>query len=211
MDAVQIHGGHGYPLSQFLSPYFNRREDAYGGSHENRARIFVEIRRAIEGSCGAGYPVWIKMNGFDGIPGGIDAEDAEIYAEILGDAGYAAIEVTGGSMIGSCTSRGPNKKEEWREGYYLDTAARVKEHSRVPVVAVGGIRRLEMVSAILARGTADMIALSRPLIREPDLIARWVSGDGAPARCISCNGCFELVQKGKPLACVQEKKKTTEV
>jgi 2,4-dienoyl-CoA reductase-like NADH-dependent reductase (Old Yellow Enzyme family) len=207
MDAVQVHGGHGYPLAQFLSPYFNRREDEYGGSHAKRARIFLEIRRAIEDSLGADYPVWIKMNSFDGIPGGIDAEDAEIYAEILGEGGYAAIEVTGGSLIGSCTSRGPNDKEEWREGFYLARAARVKAHSKVPVVAVGGIRRLGMVSDILSQGTADLIALSRPLIREPDLVARWASGDQAPSRCISCNGCFELVHKGEPLACVQEKGK----
>lgn len=208
IDAVQVHGGHGYPLSQFLSPYFNRREDAYGGSHANRARIFLEILRAIEDRVGADYPVWIKMNSFDGIPGGIDTEDAEIYAEILGEGGYAAIEVTGGSLIGSYTSRGPNDKEQWQEGFYLERAAGVKAHSKVPVVAVGGVRRLEMVSDILSKGTADMIALSRPLIREPDLIARWASGDPAPSRCISCNGCFELIQKGKPLTCVQRKKGT---
>jgi 2,4-dienoyl-CoA reductase-like NADH-dependent reductase (Old Yellow Enzyme family) len=207
MDAVQIHGGHGYPLSQFLSPYFNRREDEYGGSHLNRARIFIEIRHAVAEMAGKQFPIWIKMNSLDGVHGGIATEDAEIYGEILSNEGYGAIEVTGGSPKGTHDSRGPVNEDEWFEGYYLEQASRVRTRSKIPVVAVGGIRKLEMIDAILSQGTSDLISMSRPFIREPNLINRWASGDYGPSLCISCNGCFTLIQKGKQLACVHTKTK----
>lgn len=203
-DAVQVHAGHGYGLAQFLSPHFNRRDDAYGGSTQNRSRIFVEIRKAIADQAGTDFPVWIKMNSFDGIPGGLTPDQAAPYAPLLEEAGYGAIEVTGGAIGGSHDSRGPLEKSRWFEGYYLDGAAQVKAATTLPVSAVGGIRTLEMIEEILSKGTADMISLSRPLIREPDLINRWTQGDKAPARCISCNGCFAVMMKGKGLFCVQE-------
>lgn len=203
-DAVQVHAGHGYGLSQFLSPYFNRRDDAYGGSHYNRARILLEIRTAIARAAGEDFPCWIKMNSFDGIHGGLTPEQAALYAPILADGGYSAIEVTGGSIGGSHDSRGPRKKEEWREGYYLDGARHIKAVATIPVVAVGGIRTMEMVHDIFAEGIADMVSMSRPLIREPDLINRWSKGDTSRARCISCNGCFAAMMQGEGLCCVQE-------
>ncbi|MBW2562414.1 MAG: NADH:flavin oxidoreductase, partial [Deltaproteobacteria bacterium] len=201
-DAIQIHAGHGYPLGQFLSPFFNRREDRYGGSSYNRARIFLEIRKAIAERAGTDFPVWIKMNAYDSVPGGMTPEDAEPYGTILGDAGYSAIEVTGGSPEGSYDSRGPLKRDSWFEGYYVDHAARIKATCDLPVVAVGGIRRLKMVEEILSKGGADMISMSRPFICEPDLILRWQSGETKPSHCKSCNGCVELMRKGKGLVCV---------
>jgi 2,4-dienoyl-CoA reductase-like NADH-dependent reductase (Old Yellow Enzyme family) len=209
-DAVQIHAGHGYPLAQFLSPYFNRREDRYGGSPAGRARILVEIRRAVAEAAGRDFPVWVKMNTLDGVPGGMTPDDAAPYGQILADAGYGAIEVTGGSPGGSHDSRGPIRKNDWTEGFYLPNAALIKANTPLPVAAVGGIRRLEMAEDVLARGTADLISLSRPLIREPDLIRRWESGDTSPARCRSCNGCLEWVYKGKGLCCVWEQPGATE-
>jgi len=203
-DAVQVHAGHGYGLSQFLSPHFNRRADAYGGSAKNRFRIFADIRKAIGDKAGTDFPVWIKMNSFDGIPGGLTPDQAADYAPLLEEAGYGAIEVTGGAAGGSHDSRGPLKKDQWFEGYYLEGAAKVKAATTLPVSAVGGIRTLEMIEQILSGGTADMISLSRPLIREPDLINRWTQGDKAPARCISCNGCLGMMMKGKGLFCVQD-------
>jgi 2,4-dienoyl-CoA reductase-like NADH-dependent reductase (Old Yellow Enzyme family) len=203
-DAVQVHAGHGYGLAQFLSPYFNRRDDAYGGSAENRARILVRIRKAIGENAGDEFPVWIKMNSFDGVPGGLIPDQAAEYAPILEEAGYGAIEVTGGAIGGSHDSRGALDKNQWFEGYYLEGAAKVKAATHLPVSAVGGIRKPDMIERILSEGVADMISLSRPLIREPDLVHRWAKGDKAPARCISCNGCFKMMMKGKGLFCVQE-------
>ena len=203
-DAVQVHAGHGYGLAQFLSPHFNRRDDAYGGSVENRVRILVHIRKAIGENAGDDFPVWIKMNSFDGIPGGLIPDQAAGYARLLEEAGYGAIEVTGGAIGGSHDSRGALDKSQWFEGYYLEGAAKVKAAANLPVSAVGGIRKLDIIKRILSEGVADMISLSRPLIREPDLIHRWAKGDKAPARCISCNGCFAMMMKGKGLFCVQD-------
>ncbi len=204
-DAVQVHAGHGYGLAQFLSPYFNRRDDAYGGSVENRVRILVHIRKAIAEDAGDDFPVWIKMNSFDGIQGGLIPDRAAEYAPLLEEAGYGALEVTGGAIGGSHDSRGALDKSQWSEGYYLEGAAKVKAATHLPVAAVGGIRKLEMIERILSEGVADMISLSRPLIREPDLIHRWAGGDRTPARCISCNGCVKMMMKGKGLFCVQDK------
>jgi 2,4-dienoyl-CoA reductase-like NADH-dependent reductase (Old Yellow Enzyme family) len=204
-DAVQVHGGHGYPLSQFLSPFYNRRQDNYGGSPFNRTRIFLDIRRAVADRCGEAFPVWIKMNALEGIPGGIAPEDAEIYGQLLSAGGYGAIEVTGGSLEGSYDSRGPLDKKLWVEGYYVELASRVKAHSRVPVVAVGGLRDLTMIETIFSEDKADLMAMSRPFIHEPDLIRRWRSRDRRPALCQSCNGCLASVHQGKGLRCVQRK------
>lgn len=204
-DAVQVHAGHGYPISQFISPYYNKREDKYGGSPENRARILGQICRAIKHKTANDYPVWIKMNALDGRPGGLTPEVAAEYGPFLEKTGYGAIEVTGGSPGGTHDSRGPVKKEEWFEGFYLEGASCIKTGTNLPVSAVGGIRSLEMVDHIVSGKTADLISLSRPLIREPDLINRWMSGDSRPATCISCNGCAMMMRQRKGLFCVQER------
>ena len=204
-DAVQVHAGHGYPISQFISPLYNKREDEYGGSPENRMRILVEFRKAIADKTSPDFPVWIKLNSFDGRPGGMVPEDIEPYGPILKDAGYGIIEVTGGSPGGTHNSRGALKKEDWFEGFYLKGAATVKANTDLPVSAVGGIRTLEMIDDIFSSNTADLISLSRPLIREPDLVNRWMSGDHRPSTCVSCNGCSAVMGKRKGLFCVQEK------
>jgi len=207
-DAVQIHAGHGYPLGQFLSPLFNRREDAYGGSAENRARIFVEIRRAVASWAGPDFPVWIKMNTLDGVAGGMGIEDAEEYGPILSRANFAAIEVTGGSRSpeATFTPLGPAGKDHWFEGYFVEQAARIKARTDLPVAVVGGIRRWETAEEILCTGKADLISLCRPLIFEPGLVMRWRSGDCRPSACISCNSCFGRVAGGKIISCAQSGK-----
>ena len=206
-DAVQVHAGHGYPISQFISPLYNKREDEYGGTPENRMRILVEFRKAIADKTSSDFPAWIKLNSFDGRPDGMVPEDIEPYGPILKEAGYGIIEVTGGSPGGSHSSRGPMKKEDWSEGFYLKGAAIVKASTDVAVSAVGGIRKLEMIDEIFSNNIADLISLSRPLIREPDLVNRWMSGDHRPATCISCNGCSGMMGKRKGLFCVQKKDK----
>jgi len=210
VDAAQVHAGHGYGLSQFLSPYFNHRDDAYGGSVENRTRILRDICQAIAETAGADFPIWIKMNALDGVPGGLTPDQAARFGPLLAKAGYGAIEVTGGSMSGSHNSRGPLEKNEWFEGFYLEGARKVKAVTDLPVSAVGGIRKLEMIQKILTGGTANLISLSRPLVREPGLINRWNDGDTSPSHCISCDGCFKMFVKGKGLFCVQEANKTRE-
>ncbi len=208
MDAVQVHAGHGYPLCQFISPYYNKRKDKYGGSAENRTRILVDIRKAIAEKAGSDFPVWIKMNAFDGLTEGLTGPTAVAYGPILSKAGYTAIEVSGGSPDGSYDSRGPIKKKEWVEGYFLEQASLIKSGTDIPVVAVGGIRTIEMAGSILKKGVADLISMSRPFICEPNLIDRWRSGDSGPSQCVNCDGCTKMMRNGKGISCIKKKVKT---
>ena len=210
-DAVQVHAGHGYPISQFISPFYNRREDAYGGAVENRLCILVEMKQAISRMTSSDFPVWIKLNSFDGRPGGMVPEDIAAYGPILKNAGYGIIEVTGGSPGGSHSSRGPVNEADWVEGFYLEGAAMIKSKTDLPVSAVGGIRRLEMIRDIFSNQMADLISLSRPLIREPYLANRWAAGDLRPALCTSCNGCSTMMNKKRGLYCVMERKRKKRV
>lgn len=206
IDAVQIHAGHGYCLSRFLSPHYNRRDDIYGGSMENRIRLFVEIREAVTAAAGPDFPVWIKLNTMDGILGSVTPELSAGYASLLSAAGYGMIEASGGDPAGGWDARGPRDKKMWYEGYFLAGAAAIKAAARLPVVAVGGIRTLKLAEDILSSGKADLIAFSRPLIREPALINRWAGGNRSRSLCISCDGCTRLRDLGKGLICALEKR-----
>lgn len=201
-DAVQIHAAHGYTLAKFISPLFNRRTDAYGGSAENRARFIVEIFRALKVGAGENFPVFIKMNGADFQESGMTITDSAPVAEVLDRAGIQAIEPSGGSVGGTHNSRGPLDKEKWAENFYRPFAEEIKRRVKAPVMMVGGLRRFEVVELIIQEGRADLISLSRPFLREPDLVNRWMRGDLSPSACISCDGCSGLLMKGKPVVCV---------
>jgi 2,4-dienoyl-CoA reductase-like NADH-dependent reductase (Old Yellow Enzyme family) len=202
-DGVQLHGAHGYGINQFLSPKWNVRGDGYGGSLKNRYRFLAETLEAVRGAVGGDFPVTIKLNGSDFVEGGLEPEESVKIAERLADDGIDMIEVSGGSAL-SPKEKTPARmkiRTEEDEAYLVDLAARVKERVGVPVATVGGIRSLKVADDILAAGKADLIAMSRPLIREPGLINRWESGDTARATCISCNGCFESGLKGEGISC----------
>ena len=203
-DAVQIHAAHGYLLSEFLSPFFNKRDDAYGGDFGNRARLVVELVEAVRTAVGPGFPVFIKMNSEDFIPGGLTVEDMVDTAALLAGAGIDMVEMSGGTYLSgdkkSMRQGSPAPGEP--EAYYEAAARRYKEEIRVPLMLVGGIRTFETADRLVAEGLADYIALSRPLIREPALIDSWRSGDRSPAACISDNRCFLRALKGRGLDCV---------
>ncbi len=205
-DAVQIHGAHGYTLAKFISPMFNKRTDEYGGSAENRARYLVEIMRAMKDNAGEDYPVFIKMNGADFQEGGMTIEDSAPVAEVLAREGIDAIEPSGGTVGGTHNSRGAIDKEKYTENFYMPFAEEIKRRVKTPVMMVGGLREFEVVEAVIEEGRADLISLSRPFLREPDLVNRWMSGDHSRSECISCNGCSGLFMKGKPVGCVHRKK-----
>ncbi|MBN2640317.1 MAG: NADH:flavin oxidoreductase [Victivallales bacterium] len=207
-DGVQLHAAHGYLLSEFLSPYYNRRNDEYGGSISNRVRIIVEILKAVKDKCGKAYPVMIKINSEDFIPGGLNIDDSLEAVKILQSHGLNAVEVSGGtpdSIEGFDPIRkGLRSPEE--EAFYETAARRFKAELNIPVILVGGIRSLETAQRLIDTKAADYIALSRPLIREPELIRRWQSGDTATATCISCNQCFRPIMTGRGMYCVIDKK-----
>ncbi len=201
-DGIQLHSGHGYLLSQFLSPWFNRRTDSYGGDVENRARVHLEIIRAIREAVGRDFPLLIKMNGEDFSEGGLTVADSIEAARLMVAAGLDAIELSGGILTSKKRSPSrPNINAPEKEAYFQETAREFKKRLDVPLILVGGIRSPQVAETLLASGTADFFSMSRPLIREPDLVNRWKSGDLSPARCISDNLCFRPGMLGKGIFC----------
>lgn len=208
-DGVQLHGAHGYGINQFLSAAANKRSDAYGGDIDNRYRILGEVMEAVRGAVGDDFPVMIKLSGADYYQGGLTVEESLQVGRRLGDDGIDAIEVSGGSRAsydGKIPSRKKIKKES-DEAYLLDLAAGFKAAVNVPIITVGGVRSPGVIERILSEGKADYVSMCRPLIREPGLVNRWKSGDRAPAKCISCNGCFETTLEGRGVFCKVDAKK----
>jgi 2,4-dienoyl-CoA reductase-like NADH-dependent reductase (Old Yellow Enzyme family) len=206
-DGVQIHSAHGYLLSQFLSPAFNRRTDEYGGSIENRARALMDVLRAIRSAVGPDYPVLVKMNGRDFIDNGLGLEDSLQVGRMLANGGIDAIELSGGFLTGGKLN--PSRMgihSEEKEAYFRQEAKAMRAQTGVPLILVGGNRSFRMAERIVAEGAADYISMSRPLIREPGLINRWKSGNLAKSACISDNQCFGPAMAGEGIYCVTEKK-----
>jgi 2,4-dienoyl-CoA reductase-like NADH-dependent reductase (Old Yellow Enzyme family) len=207
-DGVQLHGAHGYLLAQFLSPLRNQRTDRYGGSLENRARFCLEVYRAVRSAVGPDFPVMIKLNGSDFLDGSTTEDDACYLASALAAEGIDAIEVSGGTPgSGKLGAARPDIKDASDEAYFLPQAEAIRKVApTVPLMLVGGMRSLEVMQKILDAGAADYFSMSRPLIREPGLPARWKDGDLSRAGCISCLGCFGPARRGDGIRCVQAQK-----
>ncbi|MCB2184772.1 MAG: NADH:flavin oxidoreductase [Deltaproteobacteria bacterium] len=203
-DAVELHGAHGYLLSQFLCPFTNSRSDDFGGSLANRARFAREVTRAVREVVGPNFPVFIKLNSEDAVPRGFTLDEAVQVAQWLVADGLDAVEVSGGVAFGGALSPSRVVKTPADEGYFLANARAIKQAIAKPVIVVGGFRRRAKVAEALA--SVDAVALSRPFIRQPDLAARWARGENLDATCISCGQCFTHSLKDG-LVCVQELKK----
>jgi 2,4-dienoyl-CoA reductase-like NADH-dependent reductase (Old Yellow Enzyme family) len=209
-DGVQLHGGHGYLLSEFLSPLFNHRTDEYGGPIENRARMALEVFQAIRETVGKDFPVLIKMNSKEFVDGGLTTEDFVQAGKMLADAGIDAIEISGGLPIRATTRSsqlGINKEE--KEAYFQEEARALRRKTDVPIILVGGNRSFQVAERLVDDGVADYISMSRPLIREPDLINRWKAGDLTKAACVSDNMCFKPGMEGKGIYCLTEERERT--
>jgi 2,4-dienoyl-CoA reductase-like NADH-dependent reductase (Old Yellow Enzyme family) len=202
-DAVQLHAAHGYLLSQFLSPAFNRRTDGYGGTLDHRARLLLEVVRAVRGTVGPDYPILVKLNAEDFLEGGLAKEEALRVAKMLEEASVDAIEFSGGTgRSGNLMPPRPGAlKTREEEVYYRESARLYKQQVGIPLILVGGIRSLETAEELVGSGVADYIALSRPLVSEPDLVERWREGERSKARCVSCNGCFGPAFDGRGAYC----------
>lgn len=162
IDAVQIHGAHGYLLHQFLSPLSNRREDEYGGPLENRMRFPLEVFEAVRAAFPAGKPVTMRVSGMDWVEGGWDTEQTIAFAEQLQARGCDAIHVSSGGLH-------PGQQIPIGPGYQVPLARAVKSVVRMPVIAVGMISSFEYAEAIVATGDADIVALARAILYDP----RW--------------------------------------
>jgi len=192
-DGVQLHGAHGYLLSAFLSPFTNTRTDRYGGSLEKRVTVIREIVDQARPLVGPDFPILIKVNGDDFVAGGTDIESFPQLASAIEKAGVQAVEVSGNSPVRE--NVGPDE-----QSYFLKYAQKLR--LGVPVILTGGNRSLERLEKIAEAGIPAFFGLARPLLREPDLPARWREGRGAPeATCISCNRCIRAFGKGLVTRC----------
>ncbi len=205
-DAIQIHAAHAYLLSQFLSPFTNRRNDEWGGNLKNRLHIHSSIYQDIREKAGKDYPLLIKIGVQDGILGGLEFSEGKLAAKFLAELGFDALEISLGL-------RGPTYEDTEfrtkiddldREAYYRKWCCDIKKEVDIPVMLVGGLRTFELVEEIVQNEETDFISLSRPLIREPNIINDWKRGDRHRAKCISCNQCLEGLRKGEALQCFQE-------
>jgi len=215
-DAVEVHLGHGYLLSQFISPATNRRRDQWGGDLDNRMRLPLAVLERVRQQVGAGFPILAKTNLRDGFRGGLELEEAVGVAQRLEAAGIDAIVLSGGftSRTPFYLFRGGRPLKEmiaverswpqklalrlfgakvireypFKELFFLDDARAVRTAVRVPLVLLGGALSLDNLDAAMHEGF-EFVAMGRALIADPDLINRMQRGDAARSRCISCNKC----------------------
>lgn len=205
-DAVQLHGAHGYLLSQFLSPYTNRRGDDWGGAVEKRLRFHQELYWDIRAKVGNDYPVLIKIGVQDGFPGGLEFKEGKRAAQLLAQWGVDALEISLGLRGQKYEDTEFRTKIDTidREGYYREWCKEIKHQVDVPTMMVGGLRTFELMEEVIQKGEADFVSLSRPFIREPGIINDWKSGNQHRATCISCNKCLDALRSGGTLQCAQQ-------
>ena len=222
-DALELHFGHGYLVSAFLSPQLNRRRDRWGGSLENRARLAREVARTVREAVGDRAAVTAKLNVADGVSGGLWVDESLEVARLLErDGALAALELTGGSSFQNpmytfrgeapiremarafppplrlgfrLTARRFLKSYPFEEAFLLPYARQLRAALAMPLILLGGISRLETVSRALAEGF-DFVALGRALLREPGLIQRWRTGDARESLCVRCNKCIPTIYGG---------------
>ncbi|MBA3654573.1 MAG: NADH:flavin oxidoreductase [Actinobacteria bacterium] len=222
-DAVELHFGHGYLVSAFLSPRLNRRDDQWGGSAEKRARLAREVSTAVRDAAAGRVAVIAKLNMDDGVKGGLGPEDALVAARLLeGDGALDAIELTGGSSFQNpmylfrgdapvhemaatlpplmrfafrLTSRKFMPAYPFEEAFFLPTARRFRGALTIPLILLGGITTRATVEQAMAEGF-DFVAIGRALLREPGLVNRWRAGDVSESLCTHCNKCIPTIYAG---------------
>lgn len=222
-DAVEVHVGHNYLPSSFLSPMMNKRHDAYGGSIENRARLSLEILREVRVSVGGDMAVTVKLNMVDGYRGGLEIDDSIRVAQMIEAESLAdAIELTAGSSLmnpmylfkGDAPVRQFAKTLPWylrggfrmvggkflkaypyEEAYFTDMAARFRDEIDLPVILLGGVADLATAEAAIAEGFG-FVAMGRALLHDPDLINAYRDRLATESGCIHCNLCMTTIYSG---------------
>jgi 2,4-dienoyl-CoA reductase-like NADH-dependent reductase (Old Yellow Enzyme family) len=229
-DGIQIHAAHGYLVSQFLSPFYNDRDDAWGGSDENRFRFLKEVLLEARRVMPEGMPLLVKLNGHDYTPQeGVTPPLAARYAGWLAELGLNGLEVSCGTtpfspwnlcrgeipvdeLLGAFSwwmrplarsmLRSDIGKYNLEEGYNLEAAKVIRPAAGdMPLFLVGGLRRVSHMEAVLEAGHADFISMSRPFIREPHLVRRIREGKTEVAACQACNRCVAAEVVGIPVRC----------
>ena len=206
-DGVHVHGGHGYLISEFLSPLSNRRTDEWGGSLENRQRFGFEVFRAMRREVGPDFPITWKAGVQDFVPGGLSRDEGLATAVAFAAEGADAIEGSAGLMSPAAESApryvavGPRRaledkllhrvfKRPVAEAYFAEWAAELRRRVSCKVILVGGLRTTETMERVIAEGQADFVSMARPFIREPDLVRKIEAGQRGLVECVSCNICL---------------------
>lgn len=190
-DGIEIHAAHTYLINQFLSPYYNKRTDEYGGSLENRMRFLVEIYYKIREKVGSDFTVVVKLTSSEFFKGGLTFDETRIICKKLESIGVDALDITGNihakarAMVGQVFD-GYKLHEN---GYFVEYAKRISNEVNIPVITVGGFKDIDIIEKILKESNIAFVGLSRPLLAEPNLIKRWKCGDRKKAICIGCSKC----------------------
>lgn len=189
-NGIQLHVAHGYLLSQFISPYTNRRTDNYGGNQEKRTRIVIEIIKGIKEIVDEEFIISAKINGEDSIEGGLKLKQAIESVKLLKEAGLDFIEISGGMAESKLGTVRKDIENVDQEGYFRDHSKEIRKEVGIPTASVGGYRTLEFIEQTLRSSDADFVSLCRPFIREPDLLLKFEKNEIDKVACISCNRCF---------------------
>ncbi|MGQ9654703.1 MAG: oxidoreductase [Thermodesulfobacteriota bacterium] len=202
LDAVEVHAAHGYCMvGSFLSPFFNKRTDRYGGDIEGRARLLVEIIQAIKGRAGEEFPVIVRLSGEDRVPGGRSIQETQFIASMLVEAGAGALEISSGTVPHAFWAVIPPSGTPLALNASLAEA--VKRVVPVPVICVGRINTPQVAEFVIASGKADLVSMGRALIADPELPNKAASGrfhEIIP--CVGDNhGCLSGPMRGRPSRC----------
>ncbi|MBN2450964.1 MAG: NADH:flavin oxidoreductase [Lentisphaeria bacterium] len=200
-DGVQLHSAHGYLISQFNSPLTNRRRDRWGGTARKRGAFLEAVFDAVRGAVGPNTPILVKQNVSDFHPDGMQLEEAVARCRMLEARGVAAIELSGG--IGETIPlafRAAALRERGELVFFEEECRRIRQEVRCPLILTGGIRSPGTARRLLGECLCDAVGLCRPLIREPDLPARWRGGCTLPARCVSCGRCLSSPERANECA-----------
>lgn len=199
IDGVEIHGAHGYLVGQFLSPLTNLRTDKYGGPLEGRMLFLTEIVRGIKQACGAGFPVSVRIDGDEFVPGGITLDEALDTAKHLEGLGVDCLNVSSGTYESSNTIIEPIS---YPQGWKKHLAAAVKQAVQIPVIACDVIRKPEFAESLLQEGNTDFVAVGRAQLADPEWGNKAAAGKEAGIRtCISCLYCIQEVMECKVIKC----------
>jgi 2,4-dienoyl-CoA reductase-like NADH-dependent reductase (Old Yellow Enzyme family) len=176
---VEIHAAHGFLLSQFLSPRFNQRDDAWGGSLANRSRLLIEVIRAVRAAVGADFPVGVKLNSSDFQKGGFSTGESRQVAAWLDSESIDLLEISGGSYSpdgSGASERSASPRDQTREAWFQAYAETVRAVFTRPIMLTGGLRSRRGMESALESGAADVVGLARPLAFEPDLPRQLMDG-----------------------------------
>ena len=198
-DGVQIHGAHGYLVSEFLSPTTNQRKDIWGGSLKNRMRFLIEVIRSIKKQVSYDFPVMIKLGCRDYLEGPevLTIEEGREVAAAIEKEGISFIEVSHG-RIGKKSRKKLEKIDAVeKEAFMLEDAKAIRSVVSIPLCLVGGIRSIDVAGKIVESGVVDCVSLCRPFIREPDLVKKFKIREKTRADCISCRGCMNRDENKK--------------